>query len=98
MPKSAFVLLLAAAAFVAAPLTVPAAAAAPAAQAASTPVPITVAHWRDRSHRRPTDRGQRKIACTSSGCHPIPPGCYPRPGYDWWGNPSGYDVIVCPGR
>jgi hypothetical protein len=36
-----------------------------------------------------------QIACTKYGCHPIPPGCTPTTQYDWWGNPTGYDRIVC---
>jgi hypothetical protein len=39
-----------------------------------------------------------KIACTPAGCHRIPPGCYPEPDFDFWGNPTGYDRIVCPRR
>ena len=42
--------------------------------------------------------GSRHIACTAFGCRPTPPGCYPTAGFDWWGNPTGFDVIVCPGR
>jgi len=37
-----------------------------------------------------------QIACTVSGCHPIPPGCRPQTGYNWDGIPSGFDVVVCP--
>ena len=36
-----------------------------------------------------------KIACTKYGCHPIPPGCTPTTQYDFFGNPTGYDRIVC---
>ena len=36
-----------------------------------------------------------KIACTKYGCHPIAPNCQPTTQYDWWGNPTGYDRIVC---
>ena len=36
-----------------------------------------------------------QIACTVSGCHPIPPGCHPQTGYNWDGIPSGFDVVVC---
>lgn len=51
-----------------------------------------------RAHpRRPArvTRPQGHIACGKYGCHPIPPGCRPVPGFDWRGNPTGYDVTVC---
>ena len=48
--------------------------------------------------KRRVRRGSRYIACTPSGCHPTPPGCYPTAGFEWRGNPTGFDVIVCPGR
>lgn len=35
------------------------------------------------------------VACTYGGCHPVPPGCFPVPGIDWRGNPTGYDQVVC---
>jgi len=38
------------------------------------------------------------IACTQLGCGPVPPGCYPVGGRTIRGNPSGYDVVVCPYR
>ena len=57
------------------------------------PAPLVVA----QKTRYARSRG-RKIACTPAGCHPIPPGCYPEPAFDFWGNPTGYDKIVCPGR
>jgi hypothetical protein len=36
-----------------------------------------------------------QVACTVSGCHPIPPGCHPETGYDWDGLPTGFDIVVC---
>ena len=36
-----------------------------------------------------------QIACTVSGCNPIPPGCHPETGYNWDGIPTGFDIIVC---
>ena len=36
-----------------------------------------------------------QIACTPAGCHRISPRCHPEPDYDFWGNPTGYDKIVC---
>lgn len=41
---------------------------------------------------------QQQIACTFFGCQPVPAGCYQRQGYDFWGNPTGFDVIICPRR
>ena len=57
------------------------------------PTPIPVA----QKKRRPQADG-RKIACRPGGCFRIPYGCYPEVEYDWWGNPTGYDKIVCPRR
>ena len=37
----------------------------------------------------------RRIACFWNGCRPIPAGCTPTPEYDFWGNLTGYDTIVC---
>jgi hypothetical protein len=39
---------------------------------------------------------QPQIACTEVGCIPVRPGCYPTGGKTWSGNPSGFDVMVCP--
>ena len=50
-----------------------------------------------KNARRPVRNG-RKIACTPDGCHRIPRGCYPEPAFDFWGNPTGFDKIVCPRR
>jgi hypothetical protein len=57
-----------------------------------TPTPVA-----KKKRRRPRTNG-RKIACTRWGCHRIPYGCYPTTEYDFWGNPTGYDAIVCPRR
>jgi hypothetical protein len=57
------------------------------------PAPTLVAQ---KKRRRRYDG--RKIACTRWGCHRIPYGCYPTTEYDFWGNPTGYDAIVCPRR
>jgi hypothetical protein len=35
------------------------------------------------------------IACTKYGCYPIAPNCKPATQLDFWGNPTGYDRIVC---
>ena len=36
-----------------------------------------------------------RVACTKYGCQPIAPNCRPTTQYDWRGNPTGYDAIVC---
>jgi hypothetical protein len=38
---------------------------------------------------------QPQIACTVTGCIPIPRGCHPEMGYTPHGTPSGFDVAVC---
>ena len=35
------------------------------------------------------------VACTKYGCFPIASNCQPQTQFDWWGNPTGYDQIVC---
>lgn len=60
------------------------------------PAPMLVAAQEPR--RAAPRHDGRKIACTPSGCHRIPRGCYPEAAYDFWGNPTGYDKIVCPRR
>ena len=40
---------------------------------------------------------QPQIACTQVGCLPVPRGCYPTGGRTFSGEPSGFDVMVCPG-
>ena len=59
-----------------------------------TAIPATAA--RKKPHRAPPP--SRHVACTPAGCYPTPPGCHPEIGFDPWGNPTGYDIIVCPGR
>jgi hypothetical protein len=44
-------------------------------------------------HRRGRPAGQ--FACTPAGCHRIPPNCHPEPDFDFFGNPTGFDRIVC---
>jgi hypothetical protein len=38
---------------------------------------------------------QNKIACTKYGCFPIASRCTPHTQLDFWGNPTGYDQIIC---
>jgi hypothetical protein len=39
-----------------------------------------------------------QIACTRTGCHPIPRGCTIEKEFGWDGLPTGYDLVVCPPR
>jgi hypothetical protein len=48
--------------------------------------------------RAPYAVQQPQIACTDVGCLPVPRGCYPTGGKTFDGSPSGFDVMVCPGR
>ena len=44
-------------------------------------------------------RSGMQIACTQFGCHPIPPRCRIRTGYNpWTWDPTGFDEVVCPYR
>ncbi len=38
------------------------------------------------------------IACTRTGCRPIPPGCWIEIERNWDGLPTGFDAIICPFR
>jgi hypothetical protein len=38
----------------------------------------------------------RQIACTITGCHPIPARCHPEMGYTIDDVPTGFDIVVCP--
>jgi hypothetical protein len=49
-----------------------------------------------RDRHRPAEQGP--IACGKGGCHRIPAGCYPQMTFDNFGNPTGYEIAVCPGR
>jgi hypothetical protein len=51
-----------------------------------------------RHHPIVPTQPQGQIACTEGGCQRIPAACTPVPGRTWRGTPTGYDVIVCPGR
>ena len=55
------------------------------------------AEAKSQKQRRAATRPPTQIACTELGCHPVPPGCMPRPGRTFDGLPSGFDAIVCPG-
>ena len=49
-----------------------------------------------REHRAARYHRGSQIACTVSGCHHIPPRCHPEMGYDINGDPTGFDIVVCP--
>ena len=54
-----------------------------------------------KKHRQIRNRQsapERQIACTRYGCFPVPADCHPVIAFDPFGNPTGYDAIVCPGR
>lgn len=38
---------------------------------------------------------QGQIACGRYGCVRIPPNCHPEQTFDRWGNPTGYDAVIC---
>ncbi len=57
------------------------------------PAPLPVAQ-----NKRTRRYDGRIIACRPGGCFRIPYGCHTETEYDRWGNPTGYDKIVCPGR
>ena len=59
------------------------------------PAPLLVAQKKHRTRPRVDNR---KIACRPGGCFRIPLGCYPETEYNFWGEPTGYDKIVCPHR
>lgn len=43
----------------------------------------------------PSQPSGPRIACTATGCRPVPAGCTPVAGQDWDGNYSGFDEVVC---
>ena len=49
-------------------------------------------------NRRPAPSAGTQIACTRTGCHPIPRGCRIEKEFGWDGLPTGFDLVVCPLR
>lgn len=95
MPRTALILpLFAALAFALLAGPRPAAAQAPGWQ----PAPVYIATKKSNPTARAQQRDGRIIACRPEGCFRIPYGCYTEAEYDFWGNPTGYDKIVCPRR
>jgi hypothetical protein len=60
---------------------------------APTDQTLLSAKKKHRVHHPRRPAGQ--IACTPAGCHRIPPNCHPEAALDFWGNPSGFDRIIC---
>jgi hypothetical protein len=50
---------------------------------------------RETRHVRPSRQSSGQIACTIYGCHRIPANCRPVTGYNWWGDPTGFDEVAC---
>ena len=70
--------------------------AAPAAAQSGDPALALAAKTKKKAVRhRARAQPEQQIACTFLGCHPVPAGCHPQIGYDWRGNPTGYDAIAC---
>jgi hypothetical protein len=65
------------------------------AQAGDGVTPSSAAGKKHHAKRaRPLSDGHQ-IACTVLGCHPVPRNCHPVTGYNFWGEPTGFDDIVC---
>lgn len=60
------------------------------------PIDEAAAQFKKRNREPP--RGPTPIACTSTGCAPIPAGCRIETGFSQEGMLSGYDAVVCPVR
>ncbi len=58
-----------------------------------------------KAHRRSHIHSERRahpargsyggVACGYGGCGPVPAGCTPTAGFDFWGNYSGQDDVYC---
>lgn len=62
---------------------------------ADTPGPAAAKKVVRHHARRARPQQSAQVACTVYGCHPIPRNCHPVQGYDFWGNPSAFDDVVC---
>ena len=71
---------------------------------AFAPLPVTaqprpdgvyVTHRAGKHASRRLHHPAGQIACGRYGCVRIPPNCHPEQSYDWRGNPTGSDAIVC---
>lgn len=52
-------------------------------------------HYRNSYTYRPERRSYGAIGCGYAGCGPVPRGCTVTAGFDWWGNYSGQDDVIC---
>jgi hypothetical protein len=59
-------------------------------------MPASAASRHNKRHSQAATAAQPQIACTDVGCIPVPSGCHPAIGYAPNGNPTGFDVVVCP--
>jgi hypothetical protein len=48
-----------------------------------------------KKHHVARNAAEGHVACTKLGCFATPANCQPQTQFDWWGNPTGYDQIVC---
>jgi len=60
--------------------------------------PVDEAEAQFKKRAREAPRSPTPIACTPTGCAPIPPGCRIETGFSQEGMLSGYDAVVCPAR
>jgi hypothetical protein len=44
----------------------------------------------------PRSAAQALIVCTKRACVPLPRGCHAETEFTWEGDPTGYQIIVCP--
>ncbi len=65
------------------------------AQTLADSVAMPAAKKKPPVRRHITAGPQGQIACTRLGCRHIPPNCHPETEYNWDGNPTGFDKIVC---
>lgn len=76
-----------------------AAAASAAVLLGTCPTSAAVKHHRHQHYASPPAAqgyaDQREIACTKTGCIPVPPGCHAAMGRSPNGTPTSFDVAVC---
>ncbi len=56
---------------------------------------LEISDQRRKRQRAVRRGGGQQIACTRWGCRPIPRNCRITTEYDFFGNPSGFDAVVC---
>jgi len=62
------------------------------------PAPQTLSMSAKKARPKPPRRETGPIACTIVGCIRIPPECHPEMGYNLDGVPTGFEIVVCPGK